>query len=253
MHFKRFVLENDFTNNFEIIRQQIVDAITSQGLEKEHCLFRGYTKKLDLLGEFQIRTDRTPKDTSQVLSAKMDSLFNKKFGVKLRSSSLFCTYSISLANSFNQLGDTAIIIPKPGSVFYVSAIVKDMTRLLYFPRSVEMITTLGYTYKDDVVKDLADSFNKTVPSFLGDNSFGQLYTYLKSKPSSKFNEDPSTKLLTTMVDTYTRSDSMPVYSTYKNNEIMITSDSYYYVRVPSSSDIKTYKELLKILKGMKKQ
>jgi hypothetical protein len=132
-------------------------------------------KKLDTFGEFKIRTDRAPLNTSKELSEKMDSLFNKKFGVKLRSS-LFCTYSISLANSFKQLGETAIIIPKPGSTFYFSKVVKDMTRLLYLPKSVEMITTLGYTYKDDVVKDLADSFGLTVPDFLGNNSFGQLYT-----------------------------------------------------------------------------
>jgi hypothetical protein len=249
MKFRRFVLENDFTDNFDIIRQQIIDAITSQKLEKNHCLFRGFAKKLDTLGEFKIRTDRTPLDTSKELSTKMDSLFNKKFGVKLRSASLFCTYSISLANSFKRLGETAIIIPKPGSSFYFSEVVKDMTRFLYFPKSSEMITALDY--KADDVKDLADSFGITVPDFLRNNSFGQLYTTAKEDQSFKFNEDPSTKLLTIMVDTYKRSDSMPVYSTYKDNEIMITSDSYYYVKISSDSKIKTYKELLELLKEIK--
>lgn len=46
---------------------------------------------------------------------------------------------------------------------------------------------------------------------------------------------------------------MPEYSTFKDNEIMITADSYYYARIPSFSVIRTYKDLLKILKGMEQQ
>lgn len=74
-------------------------------------LFSGRASESPLTPYIQkkVRTNRKPKDTPDDLHKTLDGKFQKKFGVKVRSSGLFCTGRVALAAAY---GHPFAVFPK---------------------------------------------------------------------------------------------------------------------------------------------
>lgn len=71
-------------------------------------LFYSGRKSKDDWFKGNVRTDRRPTDTNKVLHRDLDKMFQKKFGYLVRSSSIFVTNDIGVADSY---GTTYMIFP----------------------------------------------------------------------------------------------------------------------------------------------
>jgi hypothetical protein len=252
MHFKRFVLETK-NNKFEGILLQIIESIKSQKLEKTHCLYRGFLKPIDPVGEKTIRQFRKPLDTSKVLSTKMDEEFVKLFNKPIRSSTTFATFSPKIAMSYTglsfEMGNIGIVVPKAGSKFYASSIIPDMTQFFYDLNMDVMLDKIGFS------KDEQDEIAKSVgmkSMDLGSSRFSNLYMKIIASKNKNIDFSLINEVFKRTAETYKKFSSFPPYNQYKSNEIMIENDSYYYVKVPNYSGIDTYANLLVFLEDMKK-
>jgi len=82
--------------------------------------FSGGYKTLKELGIHDVRKNRNPVDTPLEIHLMTDEAFYKKFNLKPRSESLFCSKSLKVAENYaNSIEDVYIIIPKETDIKYV--------------------------------------------------------------------------------------------------------------------------------------
>ena len=247
MNFRQFVLETK-VSKFEDLRLQIIESIKSQKLEKKHCLYRGFVKEVDQIGDHSIRQNRHPLDTSKMITSRMDEEFVKRFSKPIRTSTAFASFSVETARSYTDFtGSVVILVPKPSTNFYSSKIVTDMTQFFYDDNMISMLNKINFT-KDEKT-DLALSVGMELME-LGEYRFPRLYTKaVESKKDIEFKMFD--EVFKRTAETYDKFTTLPPYTQYRTSEIMIDSDSYYYVRVSNYTDIDTYKRLLEVLDEMK--
>ena len=97
-----------------------------QELQQERFLYRGIkgTTAADLVVNTQVRWDRKPRDTVPQWHAVLDSFFQREFGWKYRSASMFAT---NCHHNTVDYGRSYIVFPKGNYKMCYSPIVEDVT------------------------------------------------------------------------------------------------------------------------------
>lgn len=97
----------------------------------------------------QIRKDRTPRDSSNEYHKMMNDVFNKKFGIDLRSNSLFATVDFSTAEEY---GTLVILFPVNNSRYFFSKKVDDL--FSDFSNRFRLSSKLSRAFGDDLYNAL---------------------------------------------------------------------------------------------------
>lgn len=85
-------------------------------------LFRGFENRPNIGTINYVDKNREPSDTSIEIHNKANEVFNEKFGIKFRESSVFCTGDLNEAREY---GDVAIIEPLGDYIICWSPSCKD--------------------------------------------------------------------------------------------------------------------------------
>ena len=111
-----------------------------------------------------IRSNRTPVDTTMDTHKEVDDLFKKKFGWKARSNAIFCTGDYNFAGSY---GENVYMIFPIGKYKYLWSpeigdlyIVVDLDSVRTAPNKLELFTNYINTYKNTDLKDAIKSGNE---------------------------------------------------------------------------------------------
>lgn len=128
--FRQFLMEKGIDANYdEMINKVISDCeqfLQQSNYPKSKPLWRGIKEQAPYL-EKQVRKDRKPTDTLEIVHQIVDRYFEKKFGVRFRSNSVFATSTSSLAEEFaGKYGSLYVIFPKGNFSFAWSPNVKDL-------------------------------------------------------------------------------------------------------------------------------
>lgn len=91
-------------------------------------LIRGTNRNIGDVEKLMPRVDRQPKDTPTEVHNKLDDLFNKKFGWKVRSVGVFVTSDVYKADNFGN--NIYHFIPIDGYKYVYSPDIKDLTGYL---------------------------------------------------------------------------------------------------------------------------
>ena len=111
MKFKQYLIESSNPSVEEVLQMIYTDCMpfvkdVSNLYIGENLLYSG-RKGFDSVIKKSVRTDRKPKDSLPSVHKVFDELFYKKFGLKGRSSALFCTGDYNEAAGY---GNTVYII-----------------------------------------------------------------------------------------------------------------------------------------------
>jgi hypothetical protein len=138
-----------------------------------NILYRG-TK--DILGQYQkkdVRTDRKPSETDVKIHNYADEFFYKKYDVKLRSETIFCSTSPSIAMDY---GKIYVIFPVGKYDIYYSDKVRDFyTDLeeLFNKKGLGSAAELLNNQLTDPMKKIIDSKIKTYKKMKVNDNLGQ--------------------------------------------------------------------------------
>jgi len=155
--------------------------------QSDHRLLSGRYFNNAVFFEKTIRSDRDPKDTPSWLHRKLDKMFNKKFGIKARSNSLFCTGSAGQAQGY---GDIFVIFPKGPYKIIWSDEVPDLfidIKSLYI-QALDIHDRDSFDFSEDL-KDMVDLNHYSVNDYIeervtedwekyyGEDTKGGVWTY----------------------------------------------------------------------------
>ena len=124
MNFYKFLNEDrTFDNIATVLKYNGQHYINEyRKCKDKNLIYRGLDSDEDYIVK-SVRKDRRPLDTNIEIHNLVDEYFHKKFNVKLRSESLFGTYSSSEASRY---GNIFIIIPLGNFKIYISEKYNDL-------------------------------------------------------------------------------------------------------------------------------
>ncbi len=117
----------------------------------------------------RVQQDRTPLDTPKLVHTAFDTLFQKKFRVKARSNSIFCTGNYGRASAY---GHPFIIVPIGKYTYLYSTKVRDLydyVRLSAQASATGVHLDRGSRPSDRDMDKLMDFFKETVESYTNKN------------------------------------------------------------------------------------
>jgi hypothetical protein len=224
-------LENKDTLN------QIIDIVKTFD-NKTPLLFRGSYKELDSYGKIAVRKDRKPTSTDVETQEELDFFFKEKFGVKLRSESLFATLDVDMAETY---GNLIIVVPKESTNYYTNPHIKD---LFYAFDTVDSLLTSKLLLSDelpDILRKLSSITHKAyTPDTLDEIPIKELIKNLKREDYSF--------IFKRAIDGYKKVTAISDIKT--NNEVMVDCDEYYYVRYTREMKMRNYGDLLTTLEKL---
>lgn len=266
--FKNFVLEKSIFN-MSLNSKEIDDALSiiekdcqyyfnllKSNPENLIILYRGeseaFLKKnpnlldLEYFQKLKLRKNRGPKDMDFEIHQKLDNLFDQKFGIKLRSNSLFCTRDYNMAAGYGDF--VCLVFPIGKFEYYWNPDVIDLFSILdsyewYHKGNEESLRDiydstygeqlLGSYYlnnqdsgTNNVEKALKYFSNQSVDFddlvWVPDISFEE---WIETR--TKRNEIKQNKALNELVDGYISSN----IEDSRKQEIMLVCDEYYLLTI----------------------
>ena len=162
--YNNFIIENIYDYN-EIIT--LIEKECKYFLENDAILlYRGFKEDIENYKLLERRHNRKSVDMPINVHAKLDELFEKEFGWKVRSSGIFATTSIVDAKSYmkRKKGDDGfmyrekpyIFIPKGKYKYVFNPDIDDLYDFLYDLYDNNSIYSIIYGYKQDELNSARD-------------------------------------------------------------------------------------------------
>jgi len=154
MKFKQFLLTEDksFNDVIRLIEKNcqpyVKDFIKAD--QPTQFFYRGYEGKVNDIVMKTVRKNRKPLDTPIELHNALNKAFKKKFGVNLRSESLFVTNNNNIALDY---GPIYMVFPIGKYSIYWSEKIRDL--YVYFNDNHNLIQWLKHTEKVNKEAELA--------------------------------------------------------------------------------------------------
>ena len=155
--FKEYLLEDEFVLDFEtLITNNCADFLEEsrhqgllyRGLKLSSSAGSGYCmmgdEKVPYWG-FEVRKDRKPMNTPEVISTAVDDWFDAKFGIRARSQAIFC-FGEGAKNTASLYGQTRAIIFPIGKIRYIWS---DKVTDLYDEINLDILTGGFSRIKDE--------------------------------------------------------------------------------------------------------
>lgn len=160
MRFKKYLNENIKTNEpiFDIIRRDC-QPFLKELKKTERFLYSGRNQD-DRYLNFKIRKNRYPRDTASEIHELFDEHFKKKFGIKLRSESMFVSGDTKQADAY---GYIYYVFPKGKYGLYYNTRIHDLWTGLQGAikqEKTEMHPSLIYNLKYDMHTDQLVTFSE---------------------------------------------------------------------------------------------
>lgn len=225
MNFKRYLLETKLNNNSDI--EDVVNFLNEnckpfmrdwtrlKGDERHpKGLFRGIRGNLFIVDKKQ-RKNRSPRDTPASTHELLDELFEKKFGIPLRSQSVFCIGSV---NETEDYGDNVyLIIPVGNFEIYWSSEIGDLYADIIDGGPYENIDDPDtWTWNDE----WTDYLNELDPEY---NDMDYEYETWLEKRTEQW-KDEAFDYYSDVVKKYKKGDLKNAISS--GNEIMLVTNQY---------------------------
>jgi len=228
MKLKRYLTESksiiDVIKLLEDYCQPFIKDLMATGLTHKF-LYSGRRESGKDIFKKSVRINRKPLDTPIVVHNKLDELFKKKFGVALRSSSVFVTPNYMLATEYGN--DAYMIFPIGKYSIYWSEKISDL-----------------YDHINDRWITLYTSNKKPI--------YNNLMLYLSDPMSTGLSEeeltDPKNKKiikseLNKIINTYKKNDLKGLFSVSNSRrEAMLVCKEYFMVNISYRSDLNKYFE-----------
>ena len=216
----------------QLINEENNDVVgIINNLPKGAVLYRGFSGfKPTNLQKMKVPENRVPTDTPIQFHHRLDELFNKNFGIKARSDTLFCSKSFDMVERYAK-DDDNIFIVVPINPSYI-----------WSTKVVDLFDSIFDTPLDKVLNEFYPSFDK---SLFSSSDLKSRYKTLSNEGTKLFNEI-SDNVLNNIVKTYKKSSNL---SQVNNNEVMVYCSDYYVI---SYKDCKctTYEQVQKYLEGL---
>lgn len=238
--FKKFLLEKEETINSrnpqelaDLIKRDCKKWLNEVSDISEYKIFRGTNSIMkrpeSILYKKDVRKNRQPKDTSKAVHDIFDEYFEKNFGWKMRSESLFVTGDESIASEY---GYAYMVLPIGDYNYCWSPKVPDLT---------------GY-FEYEVRKRVQNAYNEKKIS----DYDAELLIYTNSHlPFSVWNIDRVSfdykKLTFQILDDGEYTDINLKRAIKTKNELMIACDSYYVFNNINERNVEIINEVLGIL------
>lgn len=170
--FKQYLIEDseDLDKMIEKIKTECSEFISKT--TQRDSLYRGMEEEDNFISYHSIRTDRKPRNTPKAVHDVIDSYFEKRFNLKYRSSSVFCSQTLS---SVRVYGKPYFVFPVNGYKICASNIVRDLWNII--SSTDHLIFSLAYIHP----------FNKSVKILNKDDE--SFYFKIEDKLKYKFNND----------------------------------------------------------------
>ena len=182
-----------------------------------------------ILYKKNVRKDRQPKDTSKAVHGVFDEYFEKHFGLKMRSESIFTTSDISTASEY---GQPYMVIPIGDYSYCWSPKVEDLTS--YYDREINVRVKKMYDVGE--IQEYDAEMLVKINSIL---------------PASVWNIDKVgfdyKKLIFDILDDAKYKDTGLKNAISSNHELMIACDSYYVLNNINRRNIALIYEVLDML------
>jgi len=187
MKFYKYLNENQSIDEFfDIFKKKCQPFIKDarRQLNEGTYYFSG-RKRYDNWFISNIRKDRNPTDTPENIHNLLDDAFQKKFGIRLRSNSIFLTFDTSTAESY---GDLYVIFPVGKYEMYYNNNIDDLYMDLGFiydnlkNEYIENNDLSGFEYrtiKDSHFKRFRD-IKKRFPDYYN-HIMKEMYKYIENE------------------------------------------------------------------------
>jgi len=122
---------NENTEKYNEMIKQIIDTKCQPFMKEwdgKRLLYRGMTSKYYPYGIKQVRNDRRPLDNKQNVHIFIDKVFEKKFGWKVRSESVFLTGNLKECKRY---GNPYVIFPIGKYDYLYSPHIPDLYRSMH--------------------------------------------------------------------------------------------------------------------------
>ena len=206
------------------------------GFNKNNLFVRGMYLPTDVIKK-TVRKDRYPRDTKIHLSTLMDNYFQKEFGFKARSESVFCYKG--KGSSAAIYGELYYILPVGNFDVLYNPNIKDLTvDLNNTKETFKLSSVIKYEDSEEIEKELQDhwkgtsqedAFNRQVVQFTL-QSFPQLVSVFDTSKNNDLLVKPyrewKEKVLKEKVDGYKKVHNTIPHIEY-DRELMIHCDEYY--------------------------
>ena len=217
MRLQQYLNEQRAAKELDVSLNEMVDLIQEEcqpflkdwkSKYVKHFLYSGRNYGFEF-GEGKVRKNRKPKDTPQEIHQMVDDWFKKKFGVRVRSNSMFLSFNRSVAINYGNT--TYIIFPIGKYKLFSSSSVEDL-------------------YID--IKEMLSKILRDHDAFMGGYALHLMYDDIKNIGSEDEFEEKLYKFL---------EESFYTTNEYNKNEQALVCDKYYMI------DTKYQKELYSML------
>lgn len=174
MNFKQYITENiDINDIIETLDRDCKPFLFDwKKLDTTKWLMSGrHISDFDNIAKKYVRQDRQPLDTPLEIHKVVDDWFQRKFGVRARSQSIFCTFNPNLATNFGKL---MLVFPIGEYKVISSNQVEDL--MLLFTESGRIINRSKSPIDKDTWKTLTQSDKDTVIDAILNNLDNSNYT-----------------------------------------------------------------------------
>ena len=180
----------------------------------------------------KVRTDREPRDTIRRWHDTLDLFFNRQFGTRYRSSSLFCSTNFNEAAGY---GNVYVIFPKGDYKICYSDVIEDVT--VDLAGGIDMSRDISPQVENILMSIPASAYaeaaNKhgldTITDFGSfKNMFDDFTLYSAPDPDDRFSSFLADFILPNL-----RYKETVVYSDTNGHEAMVSCRGYYGLRVNS--------------------
>lgn len=207
----------------------IIHNIPKEIMNSE-LLYRSFYKSYSSLRDFgktQTRKGRVPVDTPIEIHNMFDEMFEKKFGLKPRSQSLFCSKSLKVARNYaDNVDDVYIVIPLGNNLKYAYS---------------KKILDFFHAIVDETFDELCEKWD-VFPSVTVGESLNAIAK--KDKKTFKKILPDIEKIVQKMVNSYVVTTELSQVP--KIGEVMVLCDEFYYINLMQidEDEVRTYRDLL---------